>query len=182
MTGGQIVGERSSTAVPGGRWAWGSAFGPPGHPSDVMVSDCWGDGIYVGGDGSRSGDIRSTVICDNTGVWVVVTFATGSSHNSVFKTRRHGSARHRHRAQRKRDHREIASRTPSARATRAQASTDGLDGARHGRRRVRRLIQHNGVSGIRIVNAGRCGLRTSTSLAPDGHRNSARRGDIGLVK
>jgi polygalacturonase len=90
VTGGQIVGERASHSGSSGEWGMGIGILDSERVSviNVMVSDCWGDGIYVGGDGQPSRDITiDDVICDNNRrQGLSVTYAAGVDvTNSVFK-------------------------------------------------------------------------------------------------
>lgn len=50
ITGGNIVGERDEHLGTGGEWGHGISITGSNniHVADVSVSDCWGDGIYIG--------------------------------------------------------------------------------------------------------------------------------------
>lgn len=62
ITGGQIVGERSGHRGTTGEWGYGINIQASNNVSVVgtHVSDCWGDGIWIGGIGRRAGVVVST--------------------------------------------------------------------------------------------------------------------------
>ncbi len=90
ITGGTIVGERSEHTGAGGEWGMGILI--TGGAENVMVSnltitDCWGDGIYVGGTPIVRNVTIDNVIGDgNRRQGLSVTNASGVIvTNSVFK-------------------------------------------------------------------------------------------------
>jgi len=62
ITGGQIVGERAGHRGTTGEWGYGINIQASNNVSVVgtHVSDCWGDGIWIGGIGRRAGVVVST--------------------------------------------------------------------------------------------------------------------------
>jgi parallel beta-helix repeat protein len=50
ITGGRIVGERNEHSGAGGEWGYGINIQSSNHVhvSDMHISDCWGDGIWIG--------------------------------------------------------------------------------------------------------------------------------------
>jgi parallel beta-helix repeat protein len=53
ITGGRIVGERSGHLGSGGEWGYGLNIEASNHVSvsDLHISDCWGDGVWIGAIG-----------------------------------------------------------------------------------------------------------------------------------
>lgn len=53
ITGGRIVGERSTHTGAGGEWGYGLNIQASNHVhvSNMQISDCWGDGIWIGAIG-----------------------------------------------------------------------------------------------------------------------------------
>jgi polygalacturonase len=69
LTGGRIVGDRAVHQGTGGEWGMGISVENGASNitiSNITISDCWGDGVYLGDGASIVRDIRlSGVICDN---------------------------------------------------------------------------------------------------------------------
>jgi hypothetical protein len=53
ITGGRIVGERNNHLSSGGEWGYGLNIEASNHVrvSDLHISDCWGDGVWIGAIG-----------------------------------------------------------------------------------------------------------------------------------
>ena len=90
VTGGQLIGERADHNGTSGEWGMGINIGDSSNVkiSDVTISDCWGDGIYIGGNQQPSRDITiDGVICDNNRrQGLSITYAIGVEiSDSVFK-------------------------------------------------------------------------------------------------
>jgi hypothetical protein len=53
ITGGRIVGERNGHLGSGGEWGYGLNIEASNHirVSDIHISDCWGDGVWIGAIG-----------------------------------------------------------------------------------------------------------------------------------
>lgn len=73
IVGGRIVGERVGHRGSTGEWGYGISI-QASHNVSVIgthISDCWGDGIWIGGLGRRAGVVVSTdvtldhVVCTN---------------------------------------------------------------------------------------------------------------------
>ncbi|HUB89683.1 MAG TPA: right-handed parallel beta-helix repeat-containing protein [Dyella sp.] len=68
ITGGNIVGERQGHTGKGGEWGYGINIQGSNHVhvSNVHISDCWGDGMWIGALGWAPHDIPSTdVVVEN---------------------------------------------------------------------------------------------------------------------
>lgn len=62
ITGGQVVGERAGHRGTTGEWGYGINIQASDNVSVVgtHISDCWGDGIWIGGIGRRASVVVST--------------------------------------------------------------------------------------------------------------------------
>lgn len=62
ITGGQVVGERAGHRGTTGEWGYGINIQASDNVSVVgtHISDCWGDGIWIGGIGVRASVVAST--------------------------------------------------------------------------------------------------------------------------
>lgn len=68
ITGGNIVGERDGHTGKGGEWGYGINIQGSNHVhvSSVHISNCWGDGMWIGALGWAPHEIPSTdVVVDN---------------------------------------------------------------------------------------------------------------------
>jgi hypothetical protein len=68
VTGGKIIGERNDHIGTTGTWGMGVTIlnGASNIAiSDMTISDCWGDGVYLGGSPEVSGITIDSVISDN---------------------------------------------------------------------------------------------------------------------
>ena len=68
ITGGNIVGERDGHTGKGGEWGYGINIQGANHVrvSNVHISNCWGDGMWIGALGWAPHEIPSTdVVVDN---------------------------------------------------------------------------------------------------------------------
>jgi polygalacturonase len=68
ITGGRIVGERNTHTGAGGEWGYGLNIQSSNHVrvSNMHISDCWGDGIWIGALGPDGKATPSTdVVIDN---------------------------------------------------------------------------------------------------------------------
>lgn len=67
VTGGQIIGERARHIGTTGEWGMGLDIlgSSKVYVHDLQVSDCWGDGLYIGAVGSGSTVVPSTDITVN---------------------------------------------------------------------------------------------------------------------
>ncbi|WP_233842682.1 right-handed parallel beta-helix repeat-containing protein [Dyella sp. 2HG41-7] len=68
ITGGRIVGERNAHSGVGGEWGYGLNIQASNHVyvSNMHISDCWGDGIWIGAIGPDHNATPSTdVTIDN---------------------------------------------------------------------------------------------------------------------
>lgn len=68
ITGGRIVGERNEHSGVGGEWGYGLNISGSNHirVSNMHISDCWGDGIWIGGIGPDRASVPSRdVVIDN---------------------------------------------------------------------------------------------------------------------
>lgn len=68
ITGGRIVGERNTHTGAGGEWGYGLNIQASNHVyvSNMHISDCWGDGIWIGAIGPDHNATPSTdVTIDN---------------------------------------------------------------------------------------------------------------------
>jgi parallel beta-helix repeat protein len=66
ITGGRIVGERNTHSGAGGEWGYGLNIQGANHVhvSDMQISECWGDGIWIGGIGHRDATPSRDVVID----------------------------------------------------------------------------------------------------------------------
>lgn len=66
ITGGRIVGERGNHTGAGGEWGYGLNIQASNHVrvSDMHISECWGDGIWIGGIGHRDATPSRDVVID----------------------------------------------------------------------------------------------------------------------
>jgi parallel beta-helix repeat protein len=66
ITGGRIVGERGNHAGADGEWGYGLNIQASNHVrvSDMHISECWGDGIWIGGIGHRDATPSRDVVID----------------------------------------------------------------------------------------------------------------------
>ncbi|GLQ91256.1 hypothetical protein GCM10007901_02060 [Dyella acidisoli] len=67
ITGGRIVGERGNHTGAGGEWGYGINIQASNHVhvSDIHISECWGDGIWIGGIGHFNAVPSRDVVIDN---------------------------------------------------------------------------------------------------------------------
>ncbi|HEX5306320.1 MAG TPA: right-handed parallel beta-helix repeat-containing protein [Dyella sp.] len=67
VTGGQIIGERVKHIGTSGEWGMGVDVRSSKNVylHDFKVSDCWGDGVYVGANGSAGNAVPSTYVTIN---------------------------------------------------------------------------------------------------------------------
>jgi hypothetical protein len=68
VTGGRIVGERASHRGTSGEWGMGILIENGASNisvTNIMISDCWGDGVYLGGGSPVTGIRLDQVTCDN---------------------------------------------------------------------------------------------------------------------
>jgi hypothetical protein len=67
ITGGQIIGERVKHIGTTGEWGMGVDIRASSkvYVHDLKVSDCWGDGLYIGATGSASTAVPATDITVN---------------------------------------------------------------------------------------------------------------------
>jgi len=65
ITGGKIIGDRAIHNGTTGEWGFGiSMFGCKDvQISDISISDCWGDGIYIGS--AVNSNVPSVMFCEN---------------------------------------------------------------------------------------------------------------------
>ncbi|WP_049623640.1 right-handed parallel beta-helix repeat-containing protein [Frateuria defendens] len=72
IVGGRIVGERDQHRGDTGEWGHGICIRAAHQVSvrDIQVTDCWGDGVFIGATGRRGSAVESTdielrrVVCD----------------------------------------------------------------------------------------------------------------------
>ncbi|MFC3653468.1 right-handed parallel beta-helix repeat-containing protein [Dyella humi] len=66
ITGGRIVGERGNHTGSGGEWGYGLNIQASNHVhvSDMHISECWGDGIWIGGIGHFNAVPSRDVVID----------------------------------------------------------------------------------------------------------------------
>lgn len=66
ITGGRIVGERGNHTGSGGEWGYGINIQASNHVhvSDMHISECWGDGIWIGGIGHFNAVPSRDVVID----------------------------------------------------------------------------------------------------------------------
>lgn len=68
VTGGKIIGERNDHIGTTGTWGMGVTILDGASDieiSDITISDCWGDGVYLGGSPAVSAITIDSVISDN---------------------------------------------------------------------------------------------------------------------
>lgn len=67
IVGGAIVGERARHSGSSGEWGMGLDIRASSnvYAHDLKVSDCWGDGVYIGATGSGSRAVRATDVTLN---------------------------------------------------------------------------------------------------------------------
>ncbi len=89
VSGGQIIGERYGHLGSTGEWGMGILVESANKVkiSNVTISDCWGDGLYVGGTTPANGiKIDGVVSSNNRRQGLSITNATNVTiSNSVFK-------------------------------------------------------------------------------------------------